>query len=165
MKNLKTILILLVATTTLISCKKEVQIDDNSVTKSTDSISEIKNEVSKEVEENYCFLQVFKKDTTRVNLTINGTDVKGTMDILPYQKDSARGTLQGTKNENGELEVLYSYMIEGNNQTETKILKVENDKLLIKKGELLDLKNDGNLTYKDVSKAKFSEEIPKTECK
>ena len=165
MKNLKTILILLVATTTLISCKKEVQIDDNSVTKSTDSISEIKNEVSKEVEENFCFLQVFKQDTTRVNLTINGTDVKGTMDILPYQKDSARGTLQGTKNENGELEVLYSYMIEGNNQTETKILKVENDKLLIKKGELLDLKNDGNLTYKDVSKAKFSEEIPKTECK
>ena len=165
MKNLKTIFILLVATTALISCKKKVQNEDNSVAKSTDSISEIKNEVSKEVEENFCFLQVFKQDTTRVNLTINGTDVKGTMDILPYQKDSARGTLQGTKNENGELEVLYSYMIEGNNQTETKILKVENDKLLIKKGELLDLKNDGNLTYKDVSKAKFSEEIPKTECK
>ena len=165
MKNLKTILILLVATTALISCKKEVQNDDNSNKTLTDSVAKVKNEIAKEVEENYCFLQVFKKDTTRVNLSINGTDVKGTMDILPYQKDSARGTLQGTKNENGELEVLYSYMIEGNNQTETKILKVENDKLLIKKGELLDLKNDGNLTYKDVSKAKFTEEIPKIECK
>ena len=82
----------------------------------------------------------------------------------PYQKDGAVGTLTGAKNANGEFELLYDYMIEGSKQTETKVMKIENGQLLIKTGELEDPKNDGNLRYKDVSKATYTETLPTVAC-
>ena len=60
---------------------------------------------------------------------------------------------------------MYQYMIEGNQQTETKIMKVQNETLWIKKGELLDPKNDGNLEFKDAAQAKYQESIPAADCK
>jgi hypothetical protein len=72
--------------------------------------------------------------------------------------------LQGFKNAAGELDLIYDYMIEGSQQTETKIMKIEDGKLLIKIGELLDPKYDGNLVYKDVSQATFSEVLEATSC-
>lgn len=113
----------------------------------------------------YCFSKLFNQDVTDVQLTILGSAVTGKMDRIPYQKDSARGTLQGFKTTAGELDLLYDYMIEGNQQTETKIMKIENGKLLIKHGELLDPKNEGNLIYKDISQAKYSEILEKVDCK
>ena len=113
----------------------------------------------------YCFSKLFNQDVTDVRLTIIDSAVTGKMDWVPYQKDSARGTLQGAKNAAGELDLMYDYMIEGNQQTETKIMKIEDGKLLIKVGELLDPKNDGNLVYKDVTQAKFSEVLEPAECK
>lgn len=113
----------------------------------------------------YCFSKVLNKDVTDVKLNIAGNVVTGKMNWLPYEKDSARGTLTGTVNTTGELELLYDYMIEGNQQTETKMMKIEQGKLLLKIGELLDPKNDGNLVYKDVSQAKYSEILEKVDCK
>lgn len=113
----------------------------------------------------YCFSKVFNQDVTDVQLTILDGAVTGKMDWIPYQKDSARGTLQGFKNAVGELDLIYDYMIEGSQQTETKIMKIEDGKLLIKVGELLDPKNDGNLVYKDPSLAKFSEVLEPVNCK
>jgi hypothetical protein len=55
-------------------------------------------------------------------------------------------------------------MIEGNQQSETKVMKIENSELLIKKGSLDDPKSDGHLTYKDVAKATFSEKMTKSKC-
>jgi major membrane immunogen (membrane-anchored lipoprotein) len=113
----------------------------------------------------YCFSKLLNQDVTTVDLTIAGNAVSGKMDWLPYEKDSARGTLQGFKNATGELDLTYDYMIEGSQQTETKIMKIEDGKLLVKVGELLDPKNDGNLVYKDVSQAKYSEVLEATSCK
>ena len=113
----------------------------------------------------YCFNKRFNQDVTDIQLTIVGSAVTGRMDWVPYEKDSARGTLQGNKNAAGELELLYDYMIEGSQQTETKIMKIEDGKLLVKVGELLDPKNDGNLIYKDINQAKFSEILEPVNCK
>ena len=113
----------------------------------------------------YCFSKFYNKDVTDVQLTILGSAVTGKMDWVPYQKDSARGTLKGSKNAAGEMDLMYDYMIEGNQQTETKVMKIEDAKLLIKVGELLDPKNDGNLVFKDVSQAKYSEFLEKVDCK
>lgn len=113
----------------------------------------------------YCFNKLFNQDVTDVQLSISGSAVTGKMDWVPYEKDSARGTLQGFKNAMGELDLIYDYMIEGSQQTETKIMKIEDGKLLIKVGELLDPKNDGNLVYKDVSQAKYSEVLEAAGCK
>jgi hypothetical protein len=73
--------------------------------------------------------------------------------------------LQGCRNAVGELDLMYDYMIEGSQQTETKIMKIEDGKLLVKVGELQDPKNDGNLVYKDVSQAKYSEVLESISCK
>ena len=113
----------------------------------------------------FCFSKFYNKDVTDVQLTILGSAVTGKMDWVPYQKDSARGTLKGNKNAAGEMDLMYDYMIEGNQQTETKVMKIEDGKLLIKVGELLDPKNDGNLVFKDVNQAKYSEVLEKVDCK
>ena len=113
----------------------------------------------------YCFSKLFNRDVTDVQLTIVGDVITGSMNRLPYEKDSAKGTLKGTKNPAGEFDLMYDYMIEGSQQTETKIMKIEGGKLLIKVGELLDPKEDGSLVYKDVSQAKYSEILEKVACK
>ncbi|HMR89639.1 MAG TPA: hypothetical protein PKD51_15870, partial [Saprospiraceae bacterium] len=113
----------------------------------------------------FCFLYAENRDTTYVSLMIDGTKVSGEMTWQPYEKDGARGTLNGTKLDSGELELMYTYMIEGNNQTETKVMKIDGDRLLIKVGELLDPKNDGNLVYKDVNQASYTEILQKVACK
>ena len=113
----------------------------------------------------YCFSKLFNGDITDIQLTIVGDAITGSMNWLPREKDSARGTLKGTKNAAGEFDLVYDYMIEGVQQTETKIMKIEGDKLLIKVGELLDPKEDGSLVYKDVSQAQYSEILEKVACK
>ena len=112
----------------------------------------------------YCFNKKFKQDITDVKLVFAGDIITGVMNWVPYQKDSARGTLKGTKNQAGEFDLMYDYMIEGNQQTETKRMKIENGKLLIKIGALLDPNNNGNLVYKDVNQAKYSEMLEPVDC-
>ncbi len=113
---------------------------------------------------NFCFFEAQNRDTTKVNLTIAGDKITGEMVWNPYQKDGAVGMLSGTKNASGEFDLVYEYTIEGNRQSETKIMKIENDQLLIKKGELADLKNDGTMTYKDATKAVFSQKLMAMDC-
>ena len=113
----------------------------------------------------FCFKKSLNQDVTNVKIIISGDDVSGFMNWIPYQKDSARGTLKGTQNQSGELDLMYDYMIEGNQQSETKIMKIENDQLWVKKGELTDPKNDGHLVYKDASQAKYDESLEKANCK
>lgn len=112
----------------------------------------------------FCFMSAVNKDTTTVQFVIEGDKVSGNMRWNPYQKDGAKGTLSGSKKSNDELELVYDYMIEGNHQTETKIMKIEKGELWIKKGELEDPKNDGHLRYKDVSKAIFTEKLSAVDC-
>jgi hypothetical protein len=148
-----TIQILATITIFLASCQNKNQ---EKTTTETPSISELEGKK--------CFMSAVNKDTTRVSIQIDGDKITGDMVWLPYQKDKRIGTLMGTKNANGELELTYNFMQEGMSQTETKIMKIENDMLLIKHGDLEDSKNDGNMKYKDASKATFSEKIPKANC-
>lgn len=106
-----------------------------------------------------CFRKTFNQDTTTVKLTLKGDTVEGTMVWQPWQKDGGRGTLKGMRDANGEMNLLFDYMIEGVKQTETKIMKLDGDKLLVKVGELQDLKNDGNLTFNDVTKAVYKDTL------
>jgi hypothetical protein len=112
-----------------------------------------------------CFLSAENRDTTSVTLIIDGDKIKGEMNWLPYEKDGAIGTLEGTKNAAGEFELMYNYVIEGSSQSETKVMKIENGDLMIKVGLLVDPKNDGHLRYKDVSKAKYKETLKRISCK
>ena len=113
----------------------------------------------------YCFLKAENRDTTIVRLNfLADNDIRGEMIWQPWQKDGATGYLKGSLNANREMELKYDYTIEGNRQTETKIMKIEGDKLQIKQGELIDPKSDGNLVFKDASKAIYKETLTKSKC-
>ncbi len=118
-----------------------------------------------QVAEESCFLMAKNRDTTLVNLKIENDQVSGTMEWLPFEKDGAHGTLAGTKNPNGEMNLIYTYTIEGSNQTSEEIMKIENNQLLIKKGELIDPNNDGHTKFKDAATAVYSDTLQKVNCK
>ena len=115
--------------------------------------------------EKLCFVEVQGKDSTIVKLTIDGAKVTGTMIWHPHEQDGAVGTLTGTKTATGEMDMLYAYTIEGSNQTETKMMKIENGQLMIKRGMLDDPKNDGNMRYKDVAKATYKQVLKPMVCR
>ena len=105
------------------------------------------------------------KDSTTVRVRfLSNDDIRGEMIWSPWQKDGAVGTLTGKLNANNEMELLYNYTIEGSRQSETKVMKIEGDKLLIKQGELIDPKFDGNMIFKDVSKATYKTVLSKINC-
>lgn len=111
----------------------------------------------------HCFEYRFGQDVTAVNLIVNGNDITGTMNWIPYEKDSGRGTLKGTRN-GDEIIATWSYVIEGSNQTEEVRFKIEGEQLLRKTGELVDEKNDGNLKLKDPATAEYKETYTKVTC-
>ena len=114
----------------------------------------------------YCFLKAENKDTTTVSVRfLSNDDIRGEMIWQPWQKDGAVGSLTGKLNANREMELIYSYTIEGSRQSETKIMKIEGDKLSIKQGELIDPKKNGNLVFKDASKAVYKTVLTKISCK
>ncbi|MBL7925755.1 MAG: hypothetical protein JNK61_02505 [Bacteroidia bacterium] len=112
-----------------------------------------------------CFMQALNNDTTWVTLTAIGDTITGTMKWQPFAKDGAIGSLRGLKAINGEMHLEYDYIIEGQKQTETKIMKIENDSLFIKHGALVDADNNGHLKYKDEAAAQYTEILPKSICK
>ncbi|MEM1121779.1 MAG: hypothetical protein AAGJ18_15110 [Bacteroidota bacterium] len=118
------------------------------------------------ITENYCYVLSFGhdpkyQDTTQVNLTIMGDNITGIYNWIPAEKDSARGTLTGTK-KGDIITVLYDYTIEGSKQKEEMIFKMEANQLLIKRGELHEV--GGVLKLKNPETAEFSEAVPRITC-
>ena len=159
------VLFLFLSFSLLWSCKND------KTPQKTDSVKELPTE-TKEPEETalndtYCYLATHGtdanyKDTTSVKLTIIGNEIIGTYNWIPAGKDSARGTLTGTI-ENKIITAIYDYVIEGSNQKEEVIFKMEVNQLLVKKGALEEI--DGILKLKNSETAAFSEAIPRVICR
>lgn len=108
------------------------------------------------------FAQENAKEYTRIALTIDGDQVTGTQNWLPKQPDGhgAHGTISGKVHEGGIIKVLYEYTIEGSEQSEEEVLKLDGDKLYIGEGQLLaDPKNDAHLKLQDASKVVFKKPL------
>jgi len=143
----------------LSACKSktsETQTTDGA-TANTDTVAT----ATKPAKETLCFEEKIGKDLTTVRLTIDGNNVTGSMEWLPWEKDQARGTLLGKKNGN-EIIADYEYMIEGSNQLEEKIFILEGDKLLVKSGELED--KNGKLILKNPAQATVGQTLKKVAC-
>ncbi len=109
------------------------------------------------------FAEENSKEYTRISLTIEGDKVTGTQNWLPKAPDGhgAHGTISGTVS-GDVLRVLYEYTIEGSDQTEEEVLKLDGDKLYIGEGQLLaDPKNDAHLKLEDPSKVVFKKGLRK----
>lgn len=109
------------------------------------------------------FAQENAKEYTRIALTIDGDQVTGTQNWLPKQPDGhgAHGTISG-KVTDGLIRVLYEYTIEGSEQSEEEVLKLDGDKLFIGEGQLrTDPNNDAHLKLEDPSKVVFKKPLTK----
>lgn len=147
-----------------VSCKKETK----ETTKTTDTVSMAKpNEAAAALSGDYCFEKVENRDSTMVKFRVlSDDDIRGEMMWRPFEKDGATGTLTGKIISKNEIQFDYDYMIEGNRQSETTIMKVDGDKLYIKEGELMDDPNKkGNMIYKDAAKAEYRNILNKVACK
>ena len=110
------------------------------------------------------FAQENAKEYTRIALVIDGDQVTGTQNWLPKQPDGhgAHGTISGVLTGGGIIQVLYSYTIEGSDQSEEEVLKLDGDKLFIGEGQLLqDPKNDTRLNLQEPNKVAFKKALKK----
>ena len=110
------------------------------------------------------FAQENAKEYTRISLTIEGDKVTGTQNWLPKQPDGhgAHGTISGIITGGGIIQVLYEYTIEGSDQSEEEVLKLDGDKLFIGEGQLLqDPKNETCLNLQEPKKVVFKKALTK----
>jgi hypothetical protein len=141
------------------ACKEADKQHNN---QTSDSIPKNVAPVNSTAEERICFEMHFKKDVSELNLTIKGEDVTGELNVLPYEKDGAVGTLKGKKSGN-TINAEWSYMIEGSQQAEEVEFKIEGDKAFQRLGELED--KNGKLVLKATNKIEYSDPMTKVACK
>jgi hypothetical protein len=105
--------------------------------------------------------------STRIALSIeDGHKVYGTKVWQPKEGHGANGSFDGIVN-GDVMQVLYSYTIEGSEQSEEMVLKLEGNKLFIGDGELVDA-GDGRMNLKAPNEVEFKtalKKLPVTEPK
>lgn len=142
----------------LVACQKS---NSDSSTTGTATSATNQETVSDQPYVELCFLDALNKDTTIVNIAIQGDSVTGEMKWLPYEKDGAIGTLKGTI-KNNIITADYNYIIEGSNEIEEKIFVLETDKLIEKTGPLEE--KNGKLVMKDPAHAEIGTTLKKVDC-
>lgn len=102
------------------------------------------------------------EETTRVSLFIEGEDVGGIQTWEVPDAHGTRGSLEGKAGEGGLLRLRHDYVIEGADQSEEVIYKLEGDTLLLGEGELVET-NGGLLKLKDPAKVEFTKALKRIE--
>jgi hypothetical protein len=111
----------------------------------------------------HCFEQRFPDGSVlSFQYTDYYDDVVGILDYAFAEKDGAHGTFKGKKKDN-LITATWSYMIEGSNQTEEILIKIEGDKAIKASGELVEGK-DGKLSLKDPAAATWAETFTRVQC-
>ena len=100
------------------------------------------------------FAKESAKESTRIALTIDGDKVTGTQVWQPKEGHGSRGFLDGIITGGGIIQVLHQYEIEGSEQSEEEVLKLDGDKLYIGQGELVDGGNN-RMNLKEPNKVGF----------
>lgn len=106
------------------------------------------------------FAKETDKEYTRIALSIDDDQkVYGTKVWQPKGEHGASGTLEGIVN-GDVIQVVYDYTIEGSEQSEEMVLKLDGETLLIGEGELEDAGN-GRLNLKEPNKVSFTTALKK----
>ena len=105
--------------------------------------------------ESFFFELATPGETTRVALYLDGEVVSGTQTWEVPDAHGTIGSLEGKAGENGLLRMRHDYTIEGADQSEEVIYKIEGDTLLLGEGELVE-SDGGLLKLKDPSKVEFT---------
>lgn len=107
-----------------------------------------------------CFRQILSRDTTTLQLVINGDRVTGYLDNNPYEKDRAKGPFAGTIREN-RIQVDWQRSGEGITQPYTLDLLRQGDHISWPEGERVE--QQGKWVLKD-PKAGYFYTLDKIDC-
>ncbi|RRB02332.1 hypothetical protein [Larkinella rosea] len=108
-----------------------------------------------------CFRQVVGRDTTALRLVINGATVTGELAILPYEKDRARGRIEGTLT-NNQIRADWQRSGEGVTQTHEINFLLTGDAVTWREGERME--KQGRWVLKQPESG-FDYKLLKTECR
>lgn len=103
-----------IATLLLAACTSSSKTDVTDTTINRDTV--VKNGKDTAVVYSVCFLRAEGKDSTSVELLVKDNKVTGHLNWMPYQKDSRKGTLEGTL-KNDTIRATWSFMQEGMKDT------------------------------------------------
>ncbi len=106
------------------------------------------------------FAKETAKEFTHVALRIEGDQVTGTQVWQPREAHGAAGTLDGILTGGGIIQVVYQYTIEGSEQEEEQVFKLEGDKLYPGEGELVEGEG-GRLNLKAPNQVEFKTALAK----
>jgi hypothetical protein len=106
------------------------------------------------------FAKETAKEFTHVALRIEGDQVTGTQVWQPREAHGAAGTLDGILTGGGIIQVVYQYTIEGSEQEEEQVFKLEGDKLYSGEGELVEGEG-GRLNLKAPNQVVFKTALAK----
>lgn len=89
-------------------------------------------------------------------------DIVGILDYSFADKDGAHGTFKGKKDGN-LIAATWSYTVEGSEQTEEILFRIEGDKAMKASGELSE-SEDGKIRLKDPASASWDETYSRVQC-
>ncbi|MCC6461000.1 MAG: hypothetical protein IT260_11050 [Saprospiraceae bacterium] len=111
----------------------------------------------------HCFEQHLPDSSVfSLHYTVYYETIVGILDYTFTDKDGAHGTFTGTLTDN-VISATWNYSIEGSEQTEEILIKIEGDKAYRGYGELQEGK-DGHLTLKDPSQVKWEDAFTRVQC-
>lgn len=114
--------------------------------------------VSASAEETLYFESATKEETTRIVLYLSEGEVSGFQTWEVPGAHGTRGSLEGTLGKDGVLRLVHRYVIEGADQAEEVVCKLDESGLMIGEGELVE-DRDGLLRLKDPDKVKFTRKL------
>jgi hypothetical protein len=108
-----------------------------------------------------CFSKIEGNDTTAAEITVNGEEVTGFYAWEPYEKDGAWGMIKG-KIAGDIITADFTFMIEGNTQSEEVMFKLAGDNMTQAQGALDD--KNGKMVFKDKAAVTWKDVFTKADC-
>ena len=108
-----------------------------------------------------CYVFSDDKNNISLEITENGSDIKGNLNYSLSEKDKNNGNFIGKLNE-GILIGKYTFQSEGKESTREVAFKLDGDKLIEGYGDI----NEDGTAFKDAANLNFSSKMPltKTDC-
>lgn len=136
---------------------------NNHENKNTTADSSAKNIPAVQPPQRMCFLGVTGKDSIKLSVQLDGTNVSGNLDYLMAEKDSNTGTIIG--NMHGDtLFADYNFASEGQQSIRQVAFLLQDRIALPGYGDMID--NGGKMDFKDQGKISFDEKsmMKKVDC-
>ncbi|WP_338870069.1 hypothetical protein WBJ53_21785 [Spirosoma sp. SC4-14] len=108
-----------------------------------------------------CFQQILKRDTTTLQLKIDGPTASGYLDNNPYEKDRARGPIEGTVAGN-QIRATWSRSGEGITERYAITFTLKGDAIVWREGERV--QKQGIWVLKEPARG-YEYVLNKTDCK